>query len=163
MEPVVTNIEDHVYAVLCSHETEDGGVKAVTATCCLLPDTQHKIRQWGDGYICGRCSEMIVLACNSKLGDEKVCYQCAGNEELEQFLASKEICEHPDANITRLEVECIMADSPQKHELSLGNKPICKACERKLIYKYQGQKECKICEGKTKELLINLRHSLANE
>lgn len=82
MEPsnTATNVEDSVHTVLCSHETDDGGVKFVLAACGEKRGLQHRIRQWGDGYICGRCSEMIALACNSKVGDREVCYQCAGNE-----------------------------------------------------------------------------------
>ena len=106
---------------------------------------------------------MIALACNAKVGDRVICYQCAGNESLEKFLSSKEICDHPNAEISKVQLECIMSVPPIRHELDLGDKRICKECERKLIYKYQGQKECKICQSKTNELLTNLKNSLANE
>jgi formylmethanofuran dehydrogenase subunit E len=82
MEPLKENqiIDEYVYRVLCSHETEDGGIKNVIVNCGEQKGVQHRIRQWGDGYICGHCSELIMSACNVKVGDKIVCYQCKGSD-----------------------------------------------------------------------------------
>lgn len=165
MEP--NHSTDEVYSVLCSHETDDGGVKFVLANCGEQKGVQHRIRQWGDGYICSRCSELISSACSAKVSEDVVaCYQCQGPEELERYITSRQICSHdvPDSKKTsKVRLECMESEKPLTHELDLGGKKICQECERKLIYKYQGQEECKICRNKVAELLSNLSNSLANE
>jgi hypothetical protein len=65
--------------------------------------------------------------------------------------------------MSKVRLECVASEKPLTHELDLGGKKICAECEKKIIYKYQGQDECKICKHKVAELLANLSNSLANE
>lgn len=149
--------------MLCHHETDNGGVKFVLAECGRDENIQHKISQWGDTFICTYCAQMIQKACNYIQNETSVCHHCDGN--LEEFIVSKEICEHEEQTISEVKLICIDSrkEEPFTHTLELGDKKICKACERKLTYKYQDQDSCKICANKTKELLNNLKGSLANE
>ena len=78
MEPNKT-ITDEMYTMLCHHETDDGGVKFVMADCGNNENTQHKISQWGDGYICTYCSQLIQKACKSLENEVQVCHHCNGD------------------------------------------------------------------------------------